>query len=158
MYVSRETPEQTTTRLLRVLAQAEWRVLNGSFAFREWPARRLPAERAADALALVRDEDVWSVLGPAGPEDAEPLLLFSFHFPPGLDNSGFVGWLASHLKSQLGTGVLVVCGQNSGRGGIFDYWGVPFAVGPAVVSEVGRMRGEAGRGPTSGIWTAPVKR
>jgi hypothetical protein len=85
MYVSRETPEQTTTRLLRVLAQAEWRVLNG-------------------------------------------------------------------------TGVLVVCGQNSGRGGIFDYWGVPFAVGPSVVSEVGHMRGEAGRGPTSGIWTPPVKR
>lgn len=150
MYVSRETPEQTTTRLLRVLAQSEWRVLNGSFAFREWPASRLPAERAADALALVRDEDVWSVLGPGGPEDAEPLLLFSFHFPPGLDNSGFVGWLASHLKSQLGTGVLVVCGQNSGRGGVFDYWGVPFAIGPAVVSEIERMRREAGRGPTTG--------
>ena len=44
-----------------------------------------------------------------------------FHFPAGVDNSGFVGWLASHLKVVLGTGVLVVCGFNSQRGGVFDY-------------------------------------
>jgi hypothetical protein len=28
-------------------------------------------------------------------------------------------------KRELGTGRFVVCGQNSRRGGIFDYWGVP---------------------------------
>ena len=50
---------------------------------------------------------------------------FSFHFRSGLDNSGFVGWLATRLKARLGTGVFVVCGQNSARGGIFDYWGFP---------------------------------
>ncbi|MBA3339895.1 MAG: hypothetical protein H0T54_09185, partial [Geodermatophilaceae bacterium] len=49
----------------------------------------------------------------------------SFHFPYGLDNSGFVGWLGSVLKHELGTGVFVVCGQNSRRGGIYDYWGCP---------------------------------
>ena len=55
----------------------------------------------------------------------ERFALFSFHFPPGLDNSGFVGWLATHLKRRLGTGVFVICGQNSDRGGIYDYWGCP---------------------------------
>jgi hypothetical protein len=29
-----------------------------------------------------------------------------------VDNSGFVGWLASHLKAAIGTGVLVVCGKT----------------------------------------------
>ena len=53
------------------------------------------------------------------------LAVFSFHFRSGLDNSGFVGWLASALKQQLGTGVFVVCGQNSRRGGIYDYWDCP---------------------------------
>lgn len=51
--------------------------------------------------------------------------LLSFHFPSELDNSGFVGWLAGLLKRELGTGVFVVCGQNSRRGGIYDYWGCP---------------------------------
>lgn len=45
--------------------------------------------------------------------------------PPNADNSGFVGWLATHLKTQLGTGVFVVCGSNHERGGIYDYWGCP---------------------------------
>ncbi len=40
-------------------------------------------------------------------------------------NSGFVGWLACWLKRELGTGVVVVCGQNSRRGGVYDYWGCP---------------------------------
>jgi 2-iminobutanoate/2-iminopropanoate deaminase len=54
--------------------------------------------------------------------------LFSFHFAHGVDNSGFVGWLATIMKRELGTGVFVVCGQNSNRGGIFDYWGIPIAM------------------------------
>ena len=73
--------------------------------------------------------------------------VFSFHFTPGLDNSGFVGWLASHLKAVTGTGVLVVCGQNSGRGGIFDYWGAPLPVASRVVAEIRRLRGEPEGGP-----------
>ncbi|MGI5346709.1 DUF6196 family protein [Streptomyces sp. CA-250714] len=46
----------------------------------------------------------------------------AFHFPAAADNSGFVGWLASELKDQLGTGVAVLCGYNSAQGGIYDYW------------------------------------
>lgn len=144
MHVSQETPEQTAARLLRVLAGSEWRVFAGRFAFRECSVSRFPGERVPDALALVRDEDVWSVLVPAGPEDVEPLVLFSFHFPEGLDNSGFVGWLAGHLKKALGTGVLVVCGRNSRRGGIFDYWGVPAVAGTAAIDEIARLRETAG--------------
>lgn len=144
MYVSRETPEETAARLRGVLAACEWRVLEGAFDFREWPCDRFPAERAVDALAFVRDEEVWSVLGPAEANAPEPLLVFSFHFAAGVDNSGFVGWLAGHLKTSLGTGVLVVCGQNSNRGGIFDYWGVPLEVGAAAVAEVERLRGGGG--------------
>ena len=84
----------------------------------KYPVARLPLERASDALAFVRDQDVWS------------------------DNSEFVGWLASHLKTALGTGVLVVCGFNQRRGGVSDYWCLPKRVGEAALAEVRRIRGE----------------
>jgi len=69
---------------------------------------------------------------------------FSFHFEPDLDNSGFVGWLTTHLKEALGTGVVVVCGHNAERGGVFDYWAVPAAMADAALAEVHRLRA-AGR-------------
>lgn len=98
------------------------------YAFEEYPRELFPSDKVSEALAFVRDDEVWSVLKVADDTAAEPFGLFSFHFADGLDNSGFVGWLASHLKLALGTGVFVVCGQNSQRGGIFDYWGVPLAL------------------------------
>jgi hypothetical protein len=140
MYVSCETPEQTTSRLQRVLARAELRVFEAAYAFSEYPVSELPASAAVSALALVRDEQVWSALVPAELSHQERFSIFSFHFPEGVDNSGFVGWLATELKQRLGTGVFVVCGQNTGRGGIFDYWGVPLAVGEQAFSEIRRMR------------------
>jgi hypothetical protein len=96
----------------------------------------------------VRDAEVWSVLGPVAPDVREPLRLFTFHFPAAVDNSGFVGWLASHLKVTLGTGVLVVCGYNHARGGVFDYWGVPVSVADEVMAEVQNLRSR-GRGSTA---------
>ncbi|WP_280394542.1 DUF6196 family protein [Nocardia brasiliensis] len=66
--------------------------------------------------------------------------LFSFHFPTGMDNSGFVGWLAGHLKRALGTGVFVVCGSNRERGGIYDYWGCPVELLAAVEREIETLR------------------
>jgi hypothetical protein len=42
-------------------------------------------------MAIVRDEDSWSAVVPAYSYAAEPLGLFSSHFPPHPDNSGFVG-------------------------------------------------------------------
>ncbi len=149
MYISHETPQQTDARLQRVLAEAELVLFPHAYAFVEMAASRFPVELVSDALAFVRDENVWSALVPATSPDQEPFAVFSFHFTPGLDNSGFVGWLASHLKSTLGTGVMVVCGQNSNRGGIFDYWGAPFSVANQVVTEIHRLRSIGGAANTS---------
>jgi hypothetical protein len=107
---------------------------------KESEALHFPAKEAGHALAFVRDEEVWSVLKAAGPDATESFGLFSFHFRDGLANSGFVGWLASTLKRELGTGVFVVCGQNSRCGGIFDYWAVPVAMHSSVVRLLNQLR------------------
>lgn len=142
MYISQETPEQTSARLRRVIREAELRVYERSYAFVEVKVSDFPHHLLSDALAFVRDEDVWSALVPSSAPEHEKFALFSFHFKPGFDNSGFVGWLASHFKQKLGTGVMVVCGQNSNRGGIFDYWGAPEALADAVIAELHSLRSE----------------
>ena len=116
MYVSQESPEQIDVRLRRIITAAELTWHEGEFAFYEFPVSVFPVQEAEHGLAFVRDEEVWCVLKAAGPEAAEPFGIFSFHFRDDMDNSGFVGWLASILKRELGTGVFVVCGQNSRRG------------------------------------------
>jgi hypothetical protein len=136
--VSQETAEQTDLRLRRVLAAAEMIVRDGIWYFRETPASN-PPPLSEQTLAVVRDEDSWSALVPLVEEPAEPVErfgVFSFHFPAGVDNSGFVGWLATHLKRRLGTGVFVVCGSNRARGGIYDYWGCPHDLLPQVVAVI----------------------
>lgn len=143
MYVSRETTEQTYVRLTKVLAESQWIVYSETYAFVEFDVAKFPSHLESQALAFVRDEDVWSALIPSVAAEQERFVLFGFHFTPGLDNSGFVGWLASHLKTTVGTGVMVVCGQNSKRGGIFDYWGAPISVADAVLSEIERLRRQA---------------
>lgn len=140
VYVSHETPEQTERRLTAVLAAAVFKRYEGAYAFREYPLNAFPSSESGKALAFVKDEDVWSVLQPVSADDLSSLIVFSFHFRDQLDNSGFVGWLASHVKGELGSGVIVVCGQNSQRGGIFDYWGVPVQVGESFDSLVTRLQ------------------
>jgi hypothetical protein len=140
MYVSTETPSQTVHRLREVIRTAELVRYEAHYVFAEFDANQFPVHLIKTALAFVRDEDVWSALVPGGDTNAEQFVLFSFHFKPGLDNSGFVGWLASHIKSTLGSGVFVVCGQNTARGGVFDYWGAPVAVAEAVLLEVNNLR------------------
>lgn len=137
--VSNETPEQTHERLLGVIAQADFRVLEGTYAFEEMPVGDFPHRADPGALAHVRDDEVFSQLVRSGDPSRELFGVASFHFRAGQDNSGFVGWLASHLKRELGTGVFVVCGQNSGSGGIFDYWGYPVELAGAVTAEVRRL-------------------
>jgi len=124
--ISQESPPQTERRLRRVIESAELVALEGEWSFQEAPLDRPPV-LTEQMLAVVRDDHVWSWLAPtaAGTDDDQRFAVFSFHFPDGVDNSGFVGWLATRLKARLGTGVFVVCGQNSARGGIFDYWGFP---------------------------------
>ena len=144
MYVSHETAIQTQVRLRRVIAEADLFVYEQPYVFEEVSVERFPGHHLDDALAFVRDEEVWSALVPQREQQQEAFSIFSFHFPPNLDNSGFVGWLASHLKASVGTGVFVVCGQNSARGGIFDYWGAPLAVADQVLEEVGLLREQRG--------------
>ena len=141
MYVSHETPEATDARLRGVVARADLQVYPNLYAFFETPlGDGLPGALRPDALACVRDGDVWSQLAPCSDEGRELFGLFSFHFPAGLDNSGFVGWLATLCKRDLGTGLFVVCGQNSTRGGIFDYWGCPAAQREDVIALVAGLR------------------
>lgn len=134
--VSHETEAQTDARLRAVIRQSRLAVLPGAWAFEEFPRAQFATKANPEALALVRDEAVWSQLVPSQSTQAEKFSVFCFHFPEGADNSGFVGWLASHLKRKFGTGVFVTCGQNTGDGGIFDYWGCPMALGKQVVAEV----------------------
>ena len=145
MYISHETEEQTHQRLLGVINAAELRVYEDTFAFEESPREEEPPTINPAALAIVGDEELWSQLVPSSDAEAELFSIFSFHFEAEVDNSGFVGWLASLLKREVGTGVFVVCGQNSQRGGIFDYWGCPVSETDAVLDVVSRLR-QQGKG------------
>jgi hypothetical protein len=137
--VSHETVDETRTRLRRVLGLAEMVVLPGTWSFVESPRDRPPV-LDEHLLAVVRDEQTWSALRPSAEQDGgERFGVFSFHFPDGVDNSGFVGWLAGALKEELGTGVLVVCGSNRDRGGVYDYWGCPHELLQQAVATVQRL-------------------
>ncbi len=136
MYISSETPEETQQRLLNVIARARLKVYTSPYAFAEFRAEELHQKFDPDALAVIRDGDRWSQLIPCEDGSGERFRIFSFHFQEGLDNSGFVGWLASLMKQKLGTGIFVICGQNSNDGGIFDYWGCPYGIGDEALKEI----------------------
>ncbi|MFC6880633.1 MULTISPECIES: DUF6196 family protein [Actinomadura] len=139
--VSVETAEETEQRLRRVIAQAELVVHDGVWCFEESPADRPPA-LTHETLAVVRDQESWSRLVPFSQQgDVERFGIFSFHFAGQADNSGFVGWLATRLKAELGTGVFVVCGSNRARGGIYDYWGCPIDLLDQATAVVEALRG-----------------
>ncbi|PXX57895.1 hypothetical protein DFR70_116125 [Nocardia tenerifensis] len=143
--ISIETEVETAQRLRRVIAAADFDVHQGVWCFRE-SALSEPPQLTARTLAVVRDAESWSALVPfaeAEGAEVEKFGLFSFHFPAGQDNSGFVGWLAGHLKRALGTGVFVVCGSNRERGGIYDYWGCPVELLAAVEREIEALRSSA---------------
>ena len=150
MDVTPETPEQARRRLLRVMAHARADVLPGDYTFAEFPVAEFPAHLASlagGALALVRDEAVWSALLPASTQTRaeDRYAVVCFHFAAGIPNSGFVGWLASEFKRELGTGVFVVCGHNASDGGVFDYWGIPRSVAGQAIELVRAMQ-SAGAG------------
>jgi hypothetical protein len=138
MYVSFETEAQTDRRLRRVAAATKFEVLDGEWWFDEFPRTQLLDRVRRDAVALVCDGDGWSQLVPArtGDRAIERFRVWCCHFPAELDNSGFVGWLATRIKRKTGSGIFVVCGQNSARGGIYDYAGCPASVADAVLAEV----------------------
>lgn len=137
--ISRETALQAEARLRRVIRQSTLHVFERAYAFNEFPLALFSEHVNPSVLALVRDDEVWSQLMPAGGDEREKFAVWRFHFPSGADNSGFVGWLASHLKTEFGTGVFVTCGCNSGDGGIFDYWGVPIELAGPVIQEIRKL-------------------
>ncbi len=139
VYISIETEQQTDKRLRRVIANADFKIYDGTYAFEEFPLSDFNYRANPEALALVRDSEVWSQLVSSNDASEERFILFSFHFDDADDNSGFVGWLASHLKRELGTGVFVTCGQNSNRGGIFDYWGCPVKLGVKAIQIINEL-------------------
>lgn len=126
MQVSHESADQTDARLRSVWTRSRVARLPGTYAYTEFDTPGFPRAADHEALALVRDGDHWSQLAASRDEGAEHFVVFSIHFPAAVDNSGFVGWLATLLKARHGTGVVVICGQNSADGGIFDYWAIPF--------------------------------
>ncbi|RKS10079.1 hypothetical protein DFP74_5831 [Nocardiopsis sp. Huas11] len=125
--ISRELPTESEARLRRVLRATDIEHLPGHWCF-----RRLTGAPPPDALATVRDADGWCALTPAEGEVAEPFGLTLSTFPPGIDNSGYIGWVSTTLKERTGSGVFVVCGDNPRRGGVFDYLGYPAEAADAV--------------------------
>lgn len=138
MYISTETLAQTESRLKKVIQTSDLKIYGKEYYFKEVPITKFQFEE--QALAIVRDEEVWSFLIPSESSMTENFKVFSFHFKEGLDNSGFVGWLASKIKVELGTGVFVICGQNSSKGGIFDYWGCPASIAEEVIKLVRNLK------------------
>lgn len=149
VHISTETPIQAERRLRKVIRDATLVIFDGAYSFHENPLKELSDGFGPPPLAYVRDDDCWSRLEPANSADAETFLVWRFHFTDGADNSGFVGWLAGHLKSKFGTGVFVTCGQNSDAGGIYDYWGAPMALADKIIAELRRLRGEETRSPAT---------
>ena len=142
MHISVETPAQTEGRLREVIREAEFALLDGTWRFEEFAVAAFISAVNPAALALVRDGERWSQLVPASASEGEMLAVWMFHFPDGADNSGFVGWLASEIKTRTGSGVAVVCGQNSLRGGIFDYWMCPVNASGDVLRMIDELRSD----------------
>jgi hypothetical protein len=128
--ISHERPVATERRLLEVLRAADVVHLDGNWSFVRF-GNHVPAA----AVAAVRDDEGWCALVPGG-----DFALTRTTFSPAIENSGFVGWLATTIKRRLGSGVFVVCGDNPARGGIFDYLGYPVKVADAVRGLIDDLR------------------
>jgi hypothetical protein len=123
LHVSHETRQGTALRLRNVLHRADLTHIGG-----DWALLPYGQVAPAGAIATILGEDGWSALMPAGVDALERFGLTLIRFPTGMDNSGFLGWLATIIKRRVGCGVFAVCGNSPRWGGIFDYLGYPLAV------------------------------
>ncbi len=138
VHISLESCEETVLRLRRVIRAAEVVFYTMPYGFIEQSVAG-PLSVHPEALAIVRDEEVWCQLIPVDEKAPESFALWRFHFAPDLDNSGFIGWLAGHLKETTGSGVFVICGNNTQRGGIYDYWACPWSLKSKIFGEIHRL-------------------
>ncbi|GAB2491680.1 DUF6196 family protein [Nocardiopsis aegyptia] len=133
--ISQELPIESEARLRQVLRDTDIEHLPGDWCFRRFTGAPPP-----EALATVRDADGWCALTPADGGAAEPFGLTLSTFPPGIDNSGYIGWVSTTVKERTGSGVFVVCGDNPRRGGVFDYLGYPAEAADAVRAVLDDLR------------------
>jgi hypothetical protein len=140
--ISHERPVESEVRLRAVLRAAQLMHLPGAWCF-----ERFVGEPSPEALATVKDVDGWCALVPATTHAGEPFGVTLTTFSPQIDNSGYVGWLATAIKQRLGSGVFVICGDNPHRGGIFDYLGYPLEVSDAVRTLIDELRLPIGLDP-----------
>lgn len=121
--ISRESAASTEARLRRVFRMSTLEWLPGLWGYFE------PDESSdnRDWIAVIRDGARLSALRPSDATTSERFGVVRVVLPPGEDDSGFVGWLASRVKGSTGSGLFVICGYNRARGGVFDYYGVPEA-------------------------------
>lgn len=140
--ISEERPVESERRLRAVLRATHLEHLPGAWCF-----QRIAGDPPGEAIATIRDLDGWCALVPATGDAGERFGITLSVFPPDIDNSGYVGWLATTVKQRLGSGVFVICGDNPRRGGIFDYLGYPLAVADGVRALIDELRGPVGRDP-----------
>jgi hypothetical protein len=133
--ISAERQVESERRLRAVVRAANIEHLEGTWCF-ERPTCGPPD----NAIAMVRDADGWCALVPARNETNELFGVTLTTFSPEIDNSGYVGWLATAIKQRLGSGVFVICGDNPARGGIFDYLGYPAQLRDAVRALLDELR------------------
>lgn len=140
--ISQERTVESERRLRAVLRTAQLVHLPEAWCF-----QRIASDPPVGAIATVRDADGWCALVPATADSAERFALTMSTFAPDIDNSGYVGWLATAVKQRLGSGVFVICGDNPRRGGIFDYLGYPLEVADAVRALIDELCLPPGRDP-----------
>ena len=78
MYISNENIEEITTRLSKVITSATLKWYEQPYYFKELRIDEFAFDQ--DALAMVRDDEVWSYLVPAQSAETENFQIFSFHF------------------------------------------------------------------------------
>ena len=105
MDIKIETAAQMESRLRKVVSHATFKIYDEPYSFQEIPLKEFSFQFDQNALAVVRDDTIVSQFIPSRSKDQERFAIFRFHFDPEIPNSGFVGWLASHLKQTTGTGV-----------------------------------------------------
>lgn len=136
-----ETAEEMEWRLLDVISRARCEVLADDYVWATMVSGEAPRP---EAIACVRDGNTWSQFVPSSGTTAAPYRVVSFHFAEGTNASGFVAWLAAHIKRSAGTGSVVICGKDRRDTpalfqtslGVFDYWCCPVDAGDRFVAVI----------------------